>query len=77
MHARRKCLIDRLNRLALLVTHDLAEAARLADQVVVMKQGRIEQAGTVRELQRAPATPYVAELFERARAAGAALEQDS
>ena len=62
---------------ALLVTHDLSEAARLADQVVVMKQGRIEQAGTARELQRAPATPYVAELFERARAAGSALLQES
>ena len=62
---------------ALLVTHDLSEAARLADQVVVMRQGCIEQAGTVRELQRAPATPYVAELFERARAAGSALAQDS
>ena len=60
---------------ALLVTHDLAEAARLADQVVVMKQGRVEQAGTVRELQRAPATPYVAALFERAHAAHAALSE--
>jgi osmoprotectant transport system ATP-binding protein len=62
---------------ALLVTHDLSEAARLADLVVVMKQGRIEQSGTARELQRAPATPYVAELFERARAAGSALLQES
>lgn len=58
---------------ALLVTHDLAEAARLADQVVVMRQGRVEQAGTTGDLQRAPATPYVAALFERARAAHAAL----
>ena len=59
----------------LLVTHDLAEAARLADQVVVMKQGRVEQAGLVRDLQRAPATPYVAQLFERARAAHSALAE--
>jgi osmoprotectant transport system ATP-binding protein len=58
---------------ALLVTHDLAEAARLADQVVVMRSGRIEQAGEVRDLQRAPASPYVRALFERARAAHAAL----
>jgi osmoprotectant transport system ATP-binding protein len=58
---------------ALLVTHDLAEAARLADQVVVMRSGRIEQAGTVRELQRAPGSPYVRALFERAHAAHAAL----
>ena len=58
---------------ALLVTHDLAEAARLADQVVVMRQGRIEQAGSVRELQRVPASPYVRALFERAHAAHASL----
>ena len=62
---------------ALLVTHDLAEAARLADQVVVMKQGKVEQAGTPRELQHAPATPYVAELFDRARAAYSALSEES
>lgn len=58
---------------ALLVTHDLSEAARLADRVVVMRDGRIEQAGTVRDLQRDPATPYVRALFERAHAAHAAL----
>lgn len=59
---------------ALLVTHDLAEAARLADVIVVMRQGRIEQAGTTRELQQAPASPYVRSLFENAHAAHAALE---
>jgi osmoprotectant transport system ATP-binding protein len=58
---------------ALLVTHDLAEAARLADQVVVMRGGRIEQVGTVRDLQQAPASPYVRALFDRAHAAHAAL----
>ena len=58
---------------ALLVTHDLAEAARLADQVVVMREGRIEQAGPARALQHEPATPYVRALFDRARAAHAAL----
>jgi osmoprotectant transport system ATP-binding protein len=58
---------------ALFVTHDLAESARLADQVVVMRNGRIEQQGTVADLQEAPASPYVRELFERAHAAHAAL----
>ena len=58
---------------ALLVTHDLAESARLADQVVVMRNGRVEQAGSVAELQRSPATDYVRHLFERAHAALAAL----
>ncbi len=60
---------------ALLVTHDLAEAARLADRVVVMRAGRIEQAGTIAEVRTTPATPYVAELFARAEAAHAALER--
>lgn len=62
---------------ALLVTHDLAEAARLADQIVVIRAGRIEQRGTVADLQRTPATPYVRELFERARAAHSALAPGS
>jgi osmoprotectant transport system ATP-binding protein len=57
----------------LLVTHDLAEAARLADTIVVMQGGRIEQAGSAAELQRNPATPYVQKLFEQAKAAHASL----
>jgi osmoprotectant transport system ATP-binding protein len=57
----------------LLVTHDLAEAARLAEQVVVMRKGRIEQRGRMRELVQSPATDYVAQLIERARAGLEAL----
>jgi osmoprotectant transport system ATP-binding protein len=57
----------------LLVTHDLAEAGRLADAVVVMRRGRVEQSGTMRTLISAPATEYVARLIERARAGLEAL----
>jgi osmoprotectant transport system ATP-binding protein len=57
----------------LMVTHDLAEAARLADEMVVMRNGRIEQRGTIDDLASAPATPYVAMLLERALAASATL----
>ena len=57
----------------LLVTHDLAEAARLVDEVVVMRRGRIEQRGSMRDLIRSPATDYVAHLIERARAGLEAL----
>jgi ABC-type proline/glycine betaine transport system ATPase subunit len=52
----------------LLVTHDIAEAARLTEKVVVMRRGRVEQEGSVRSLISNPATEYVARLIERARA---------
>jgi osmoprotectant transport system ATP-binding protein len=57
----------------LMVTHDIAEAARLADELVVMRAGRIEQRGTIDDLASHPATPYVATLLERALAASAPL----
>ncbi|PID85952.1 MAG: spermidine/putrescine ABC transporter ATP-binding protein [Chloroflexi bacterium] len=45
---------------AVYVTHDQAEAFAIADQVVVMSQGRIEQIGSPTALYRQPATPFVA-----------------
>ena len=50
----------------LFVTHDLREAEFLADEMVVMRAGQIEQRGTLDEMRAAPATPYVASLLERA-----------
>jgi len=57
----------------LLVTHDLAEAGRLAEEVVVMRKGRVEQRGSMRELAQSPVTEYVGQLVERARAGLEAL----
>lgn len=50
----------------LLVTHDLREAAILADRVAVLRKGRLEQVAVPEALARAPATEYVARLLERA-----------
>jgi molybdate transport system ATP-binding protein len=45
-----------------LVTHDPVDALALADQVVVVEDGQIVQAGTPAEVNRAPRTDYVARL---------------
>ncbi|KKB07092.1 ABC transporter ATP-binding protein [Devosia geojensis] len=42
------------------VTHDQVEAMTLADKIVVMNQGRIEQVGSPRELYETPANTFVA-----------------
>jgi osmoprotectant transport system ATP-binding protein len=51
---------------ALLVTHDLRVAFALADQVVVMRGGRIEQSARPAALRSGPSTPYVADLLAKA-----------
>lgn len=51
---------------AVLVTHDLREAFALADLVVVMREGVVDQAGSPEELSTASASPYVRELVFRA-----------
>ena len=44
---------------SILVTHDQDEALEVADRVVVMNQGRIEQIGTPDEVYDHPANPFV------------------
>jgi sn-glycerol 3-phosphate transport system ATP-binding protein len=50
----------RLNTTSVFVTHDQIEAMTLADRLVVMNAGRIEQVGTPAEVYSKPATRFVA-----------------
>jgi osmoprotectant transport system ATP-binding protein len=49
-----------LGKTVLLVTHDLAEAAFFARRLVLLRDGRVVQEGTLDDLARAPAEPFVA-----------------
>ena len=52
-------LHDELHITSVFVTHDQEEALEVADQIVVMNHGRIEQIGSPQEVYDAPATPFV------------------
>ena len=54
-----KGLHRRLGVTSVFVTHDQEEAMELADRIVVMRAGRIEQMGTPAEVYAVPASPFV------------------
>lgn len=55
-----KKLQRRLATAAIYVTHDQVEAMTLADRIVVLNEGRVEQIGTPAEIYANPATTFVA-----------------
>jgi sulfate transport system ATP-binding protein len=61
LRRRLRRLHDELRVTTVLVTHDQEEALEVADRVVVMQKGRIEQAGTPTEILDAPKTAFVNE----------------
>jgi len=56
-------LHDEVHVTSVFVTHDQEEALEVADRVVVMNHGRIEQIGTPEEVYDRPATPFVLEFL--------------
>ncbi len=56
----------RLGRAVILVTHDLAEAVRLGDEIAVMHEGRVLQRGAPRELLEAPQPGFVRDFVRAA-----------
>ncbi len=62
-----KEIFARLQQTALLVTHDLAEAAYLGDEIVLMNEGRIVQQGSIVDLRERPANNFVSEFINAQR----------
>jgi len=56
----------RLGKTVVLVTHDIGEAGYLADEIVLMRAGRVVQRGSLEALVRRPEDPFVSE-FVRAQ----------
>ncbi|MDQ6913078.1 MAG: ATP-binding cassette domain-containing protein [Verrucomicrobiota bacterium] len=62
-----KEIFQELKQTAILVTHDLAEAAFLGDVIVLMNDGRIVQQGTLAELREHPTNSFVTEFINAQR----------
>ena len=62
-----KEIFARLQQSAVLVTHDMAEAAFLADEIVLLNEGRVVQRGTASELRDHPANEFVFEFISAQR----------
>ena len=62
-----KSVFERLRKTVLFVTHDMAEAAYIADEMAIMRAGKILQRGSFRDLVRNPADPFVTEFIRAQR----------
>ena len=62
-----KEIFAQLKQTALLVTHDLAEAAYLGDEIVLMNEGQIVQQGSIVDLRERPANEFVSEFINAQR----------
>ena len=56
-------ILGRLRQTAIYVTHDQDEAFALADRVIILRAGRVAQAGTPAEITARPASRFVAEFL--------------
>ena len=68
-----KDLQNRLGVTTIMVTHDQEEALTMADRIVVMNEGVIEQVGTPMEIYRHPATAFVADFIGKMNFADGAV----
>jgi osmoprotectant transport system ATP-binding protein len=62
-----KSIFQRLGKTVLLVTHDLGEAAFLAEQITMLHEGRIMQVGSYRDLLLHPANEFVSQFINAQR----------
>jgi ABC-type Fe3+/spermidine/putrescine transport system ATPase subunit len=59
-----QAILHKMHQTAIYVTHDQEEAFAIADRILVMDAGRIEQMGSPQEIYHAPASIFVARFLE-------------
>lgn len=67
LQAELRSIFQKLHKTVLIVTHDLGEAAYLADTIVLMRDGLVIQEGTIEELVKSPADPFVTRFINAQR----------
>ena len=70
-------LHETLNFTSIFVTHDQEEALEVADQIIVMNQGRIEQIGTPDEVFHKPATEFVMQFLGEVNVFSGRIDKDN
>lgn len=76
MQVELRLLQQRLGITTIVVTHDQREAMTMADQIVVMSEGRVEQKGTPQEIYHQPDNAFVADFIGKANFMDGTAEPD-
>ena len=63
-------IFRRLRKTVALITHDLAEAGYFSDRIVLLRNGRVVQTGSINELQNSPADDFVRQFVRAQQLAG-------
>lgn len=62
-----KNIFEELNKTVIFVTHDISEASFLGDKIIIMKDGRIVQTGSIENLKSNPADEFVTKFITSQR----------
>lgn len=62
-----KAIFQELGQTVVFVTHDMGEAAYLADRIVLMRSGEVMQEGSLDDFRKSPADPFVTEFLSAQR----------
>lgn len=70
-------ILQKTGRTAVLVTHDHEEAFAMADKIVLLNEGRLEQQGTPEAVYHTPVNPFVADFVGHADFISGVVQKDS